>query len=622
MSGNRGPRSEAVGFTQSRLGRALVAHPVLALTIGAVALRLLMFLGRGHYVAFDEGWYLLLGRNFWSGQGYSLSGLEHVALSPLFPILAGALDRVLHDAVWAGRLVTALAAGLLVVPCWSIFERLGGRKVALLGALYVAVMPSLAPFVVPYWIGWDLWVGAEPLLHLFLFAGIALFLRAWERGSAASAAGCGAMLGLAYLSRPEAILVFGLLGILAVGTAAALRTLRARALPIALCALAFVVVAAPYWLYLHDTLGRWAISGRGVQVVAPAAAPGAGQGGAAPSTGIERMLWSDDDDYARSLYALDAGGTALASSYWGVRPAEEDAASPTPPNPASRAGSEVDTPAAPEAPAATPTAPAPAPPPGAREAPGALGLYVRALGVVVPWFVWPFAIFGLIAPRAAPWSRRLEALFAVPLAATSAVIAVVVATDPRTQLFVAPLVAFYAARGCIAAAGALEQRVGPELRRDVALGLVAGTLAVVMLGMSARRLYLSVAVGSPHHIVAAENAIVGDALRRTMPGHATVMSWHPALALFADRDWRVLPLEPMDRIVRWATTQPDPFIVLSVFYPPPILQGDEAPHYLVVPVPADTPASDAWRIDIAARTPVYATGILRATDARATSGTP
>jgi len=52
------------------------------LTVAAIALRLLMFLGRGDYVAFDEGWYLLLGRNLLNGDGYTLAGLRHTVLSP------------------------------------------------------------------------------------------------------------------------------------------------------------------------------------------------------------------------------------------------------------------------------------------------------------------------------------------------------------------------------------------------------------------------------------------------------------------------------------------------------------------------------------------------------------
>lgn len=587
---------------------ALAAHPLLSLTLAAIALRLLLMLGRGDYVAFDEGWYLLLGRNLWSGDGYTLSGLDHVALSPLFPILAGALDRVVDAAVWAGRIVAALAAGLLVVPCWSIFRRLGGREIAVVGATFVAVMPSLAPFVVPYWIGWDLWVGAEPLLHLFLFTGIALFLRAWQEGGIGVALACGAAFGLAYLSRPEAIVLFAIVGLIAL--AAALRSLlatRARLWSVVACSLAFVVVAAPYWLYLHDQLGRWAISGRGVQVVAPASADG-GRRASAPSAGIERMLWADDESYVWSLYALDASGTALASTYWGLPDSEA---------PPAAASARSDTASAEAREAVPGDGPASAPADRAgdgRSAPEAgffddLRIYVRALGIVVPWFVWPIAILGVFVPRGGR-RPRMEALFALPLAGTSVLVAVVVATDPRTQLFVAPLVAYYAARGTLAAAHALEARMGSEMRRQVAVGLVAGTLAVLLLGISARRLYLSLAVGSPHHIVGAENAVVGDALDALAPADATVMSWHPAIALFADRDWRVLPHEPMDRIIRYARTQPNPLVVLSVFYPPELLRSEE-PHYLIVPVTAETPDAAVWSIEIPRPARTWAFGTLR-----------
>src|SRR5688500_10530290 len=198
--------------TVERWGRQLTRRPVLVLTLAAILLRLLMLLGRGHYVAFDEGWYLLLGRNLWSGAGYTLSGLDHVTLSPLFPILAGFVALLIDDIVWAGRLVAAVCAGLLVVPCWYLFRRLANERIATLGALFVAVAPALAAFTVPFWIGWELWVGAEPVLHLFLFIGMALALRAFDRPAWGGAAACGAAFALAYLSRPEAIVVFALLG--------------------------------------------------------------------------------------------------------------------------------------------------------------------------------------------------------------------------------------------------------------------------------------------------------------------------------------------------------------------------------------------------------------------------
>ncbi|NIQ52337.1 MAG: hypothetical protein GWN71_02345, partial [Gammaproteobacteria bacterium] len=88
---------------------------------------------------------------------------------------------------------------------------------------------------VPFWIGWDLWVGAEFLLHLGLYSGIALALRAAD-GRPLSWILAGVAFGFAYLARPEALLVFGLAVAAAVVLAASRRTLRAAVFPLALLA--------------------------------------------------------------------------------------------------------------------------------------------------------------------------------------------------------------------------------------------------------------------------------------------------------------------------------------------------------------------------------------------------
>lgn len=604
--------------------------PIVWIAAGAIALRIALLFGRGDYVAFDEGWYLLLGRNLWSGGGYTLSGLEHVALSPLFPMLSGALGVVIGDPVWAGRLVAAVAAGLVVVPCWSVFRRLAGDRVATVGVVFVALLPSLAPFVVPYWIGWDLWVGAEPLLHLFVFTGLALLLRAWDERSLWAAVACGVAFALAYLARPEALGVFGVAGILALvltlvswrrrgvasskdGGRARGRWTASRPWCFTACAVAFVAVSTPYWLYLHDTLGRWAITGRWVQVIPPVRSQ-VDVGAASSSNRIEDMLWRGDEaPYIRSLYSLDASGTRLANGYWGVQPREGvgvDAPagateSPGAAGAAQASGSPADSGrAVSPAPTSASTTAAPA-----VDAPTLGPLrYAEALGVVVPWYLWLFVVVGLVARMR---ERRLdiEALVGIPLVVTSLVIARTVAIDPRTQLFLAPLAAFYAAAGVLVVGDRLARRTEGRIRGEMAPKLLVGALALVLLGTSLVRLGLSLAVGSPHHIVAAENATVGEAIRRASPEGATVVSFHPALALFADRDWRVLPVEPMDRIVRYARAQPGAQMVLSVFYPPQVREAEE-PHYIVVPVPPDLPESRAWRIHIDNPRTVYAFGEL------------
>src|SRR5690606_41398092 len=124
----------------------------------------------------------------------------------------GALGTLIGDIVWGGPIVAALTAGLLVWPCWYLFRRIAGARIATLASLFIVVWPALAPFAAPFWIGWDLWVGAEPVLHLFLFSGLALALRARDRNSMLPSVLAGVAFALAYLARPAASIVFGIVG--------------------------------------------------------------------------------------------------------------------------------------------------------------------------------------------------------------------------------------------------------------------------------------------------------------------------------------------------------------------------------------------------------------------------
>jgi len=568
-------------------------HRTLALiSAAAVALRLLMFTGRGDYIAFDEGWYLLLGRNVFDGDGYTLSGLRHVALSPLFPLLAGALGSVIDDIVWAGRIIAALAGGLLVVPCWHIAQRLGGRTVAMTAASFVAAMPSLAPFVAPFWIGWDLWVGAEPVLHLFVYAGIALTLRTLATRHAPDGALAGLCFGLAYLARPEAVIAGGIAGMIAVCAALLRRDVRRSALPVALIALAFACTAAPYWIYLHDALGRWTLTGR--EVAAAPALRDAAAGSTSGSRVIDDMLWDRGGaTYIETLYALDASGTRLANGYWGV-PDTSRARIVLPP-------SAAPAPATPQR--ATGPAPAPAPP-------SRVSLYVQSLGRIVPLYVWSLFLLGMLRIR----RRRLlsHVLASAPIVATSALVAIVVAVDPRTQLVIVPLVAIYAARGTLLLGHVVQRTVPPEsLRRRFTTLLIAGSVTAVLFGICARRLYLSLSLGSPHHTVGAANRAAGTALRDVVPADMPVMSWHPAIALFADRDWRVLPHAPLDAIVRFAAVSGSTHILLSPYYPGPRLLGDDARDQVLLAVPPDAALAPELHVELVRSSGPLTTGTVR-----------
>lgn len=590
----------------------LAARPLLWLTLTAIALRLVIFLGRGDYVAFDEGWYLLLARNLFDGDGFTLTGLRHVTLSPLFPILAGAASVIVGDPIWAGRLVAAIAAGLLVWPSWHIFSRVADRKTAWIACIFVTVMPAMAPFAAPYWIGWDLWVGAEPLLHVFLYGGLAFAVRGWHRQRTSDWAFAGCALALAYLARSEAILPLCALGVVLTTRAAWLRTPRA-ALHVIAFGLAFALTAAPYWVFLHESTGRWTLTGRGVQVAAPSA-----PGSTGPSTTIESMLWDDDRLYVHTLYGLDATATRLSNAYWGIplertRQAVPHSADPLESAriPASTEAAEA--PGARESGVARPTSesaasdPAVGPP---TERPGRFTLYARALAIVLPWYLWPFIALGLFGARR---NWREELLVAAPLVLTSIAIARVVAADPRTQLFLAPLAAFYAARGLRLLGTIIDRRMKRGSLRPGFTGYAAtAILVLVFLGTEARWVYFGLRLGSPHHLVGTANRRVGEALRDIVPGEESVMSWHPAIALYARRDWRVLPYAAFDKIVAYANATGTEYIVLSQYYPPQGILGElPREHFVILVPPGSASSARPWQLEFSEESATYVLARLR-----------
>lgn len=580
---------------------------LLALAAAAVLLRLLLLMGRGDYLAFDEGFYLLLARSLYTGDGYSLIGLPHIAFSPLFPILAGAAGWVLDSWVWGGRIVAAIASGLLVLPAWAVFRRIAPPRTALTAVALVAVLPPLAPFVVPFWIGADLWVGAEPLLHFFLYSAVAVWLLADENGRFRWWAGAGALFGLAFLARPEAIITWGILGLVSLAIAGRRRSPR-RLTGAALMGLAFLVVAAPYWLYIHDESGDWALTGRGISATAGAArvAGGGGGGGGAAGT-IERMLWQDDAGYETYLYSLDPSGLRLRADYWGVQPPAEPRTEPqAEPGPGE----------------------AQAGPAGEPNGAGAIGggqvdggpapslaaLYIRAMGMILPLFLWPFVILGAAQPRPRATLRR-ELPVALALVGTSLAIALLVAVDPRTQLFLVPLLALYAARGFALVEEVVRDHVEQaELRPGFLQGLLAAAAVVWLLGINGQRLYRSLVYGSPHHVVAEQNRAVAEELDQLLEGRAgPVASWHPAIAVYADRDWRVLPFADLPAIVRYEQAAGAAAIVLSAYYPPDLGVERLDTRYLVLEVP-DAPAGDPvlsrWNLEVVRRDSIRTVGRL------------
>ncbi len=228
--------------------RWLVAIVLVALVV-RVALALLP-----HVLQADEGAYVWLGRNIFTGRGFTFIGIPEVHYAPLFPIVSGLLYLVLHDLEAASKVCFVVFGTGLVWPVYRLAQAAYGRREARVAGLLVAVLPALTSHIL-YWGSMS-----EPLYLFLLFWGLWLLWRAWHEGGIGLHAAAAAMLALAYLTRPEGLVYIaaGLVFLLL----ARWGHWRRGAWGLLAYVAVFALCAAPYVYYLHDETGVWMLSGK------------------------------------------------------------------------------------------------------------------------------------------------------------------------------------------------------------------------------------------------------------------------------------------------------------------------------------------------------------------------
>lgn len=503
---------------------------VAAMVVAAFILRLALLSTRGDYLEFDEAFYLLIARSLLSGNGLAFNGLPEIAFPPL-PALLLALFQKLTGAMLApSRIASALFGALLVVPVHRACRWWLGRRAALVAAACTAVSPTMLTFLPlalpPHR---RLYFGHEPLYLLCLFMAVWSLIGVLRRPSFEKGAAFGCAAALSYLTRNESIL-FGGPAVLLVALqawSAPAGPSRTRALSASAAAAAlFAAVALPYPIYLHRVTGEWTVSGKT---------------GTAALIRPTVVAWVRDGDfysYEKTLYALAPSGDRMMSSYWGY---------------------------------------------AGQEAEGDLGLSVSgvldnldvyttiALPTLLPWPTWPFLIAGLAAPalhrfrgRSSPRPRGalpIRAAFAL-LLLPSLVVCLVLFVEPRHHLYLSPLGLMVAGRGAVE----VGRWVGGRRATLALASLLTGSLLALAL-LPLAELKRDDAIRPE----AAKQRKMGEILSREIPPAEPVASYHPALAWWADRDWRVLPASGFPQMVAYAVRRGIRTLVLErgVFGPLP-----------------------------------------------------
>lgn len=236
--------------------------------------------------------YFQAGRNLLGGDGYTRFGQPELHFPPLVPVALGLLER-------------ATGSEMAALGTWNVLS--GLAVVAALAGLAHTLWHDDAVTIATTWLGGTM-TGLGPLffrhgsgseaISLALLLGAMILVLAApadrQRRLVACLLGAGALVGLAYLARPE-LLMPGLL----VGLAAGARAARSRARSLAAVALFVVgltVFVGPYVAYLHRHTGSWSLTAKSQDVSIDA--------WRAVAEGDRR----ERDTY---VYALSADGTRL-----------------------------------------------------------------------------------------------------------------------------------------------------------------------------------------------------------------------------------------------------------------------------------------------------------------------
>jgi len=210
-------------------------------------------------VRWDEAGHLLVARSLAAGQGYSeLAGTLDVHLPPVLPFLSAGLLKLGLAPAWATATIHIVTGALLCLPVYALGRAIYGRRAGFIAAALAAVYPALAawPFL------WST-MTESPFL-LCTFSGIWAVRQALHSGRTGWYAATGACFGLAYLTRPEGLTYFAVLGLfmvlwhLARHTFWRLTTIGKLALAVIAC----LVMMSPYVIYLHSATGHWLLSGK------------------------------------------------------------------------------------------------------------------------------------------------------------------------------------------------------------------------------------------------------------------------------------------------------------------------------------------------------------------------
>ena len=230
---------------------------LILIFLAAITLRVYWLLTQTFVIESEGAEYASIARNLLQGNGYigSLVGGTQLLFPPLYPILIAACSLMTGNFETAGRFVSVTFGSFLVLPIFFISLRIYGKRVALIAATIVAFHPLL--------IALSASISSEAPFLTLVMGGMYWGLRSLQLERVKDNILSGVCFGLAYLTRPEAILYpISLVLVISLVTLADTEKFKKAVLAFGVLLFSFALLAAPYVIFLSIHIGQIRIEGK------------------------------------------------------------------------------------------------------------------------------------------------------------------------------------------------------------------------------------------------------------------------------------------------------------------------------------------------------------------------
>ena len=185
-----------------------------------------------------------------TGHYLALSGRPQKVFPPGYA-LAITPFALFSDPIQAAKIVSWLSSGISVLLLFLIASEWFGSRIAAVSALFFALLP------IRVWLSQA--AQSEPLYVMLILLAVWITVRT-RSPRALPAAAVGAILGYAYLTRPEAIILMTIVGLSLLVMFVRTRTDKK---PLLAFITAVLLVVVPYVLWLSFQAGHFVLTGKG-----------------------------------------------------------------------------------------------------------------------------------------------------------------------------------------------------------------------------------------------------------------------------------------------------------------------------------------------------------------------